>query len=83
MTTLTVGQLVKRHRNQRISDGATTTWTQQDLAEAIGWEVHTVQRLESGNRKLKLAEAVLICDVLSIPWAALEQATRLEKGGAA
>lgn len=80
---MTVPQLIQRHRAQKFVDGATTSWTQQDLATAMDWPLHTVQRLEQGSRPLKLAEALLICDVLSIPWAALEDATRLEKGGAA
>lgn len=81
MPTMTVPQIIQRHRAQKFDPGATKCWTQQDLATALGWEVRTVQRLERGQRPLKLSEAVLVSDVLDIPWAALEEATRA--GGAA
>jgi ribosome-binding protein aMBF1 (putative translation factor) len=78
--TMTVPQLIQRHRAQKFDPGATKCWTQQDLATALGWEVHTVQRLEQGQRPLKLAEAVRVSDVLGIEWAALEEATRAGGG---
>jgi transcriptional regulator with XRE-family HTH domain len=46
-------------------------WTQDQLAEALGWSRPTVSAVEAGRRKLLVAELPDLCRVFDIPLARL------------
>lgn len=62
-----VGANVRRHRQKH-------GWTQQQLAEQVGVELNTVQRLEAGKH-LSFEMLALVADALDVaPWALLRPA---------
>jgi transcriptional regulator with XRE-family HTH domain len=40
--------------------------TQQDLADELGWSRPVVGTLENGNRRVTLADALLLCQALNL-----------------
>jgi transcriptional regulator with XRE-family HTH domain len=46
-------------------------WTQDQLAEALGWSRPTVSAVEAGRRKLLVAELPELCRVFDVPLARL------------
>jgi transcriptional regulator with XRE-family HTH domain len=46
-------------------------WTQDQLAEALGWSRPTVSAVEAGKRKLLVSELPALCRVFNVPLARL------------
>jgi len=48
-------------------------WTQEELAERLGWSKTMIQKVEAGNRALQVADIPVICRVFGLTLARLLQ----------
>jgi DNA-binding XRE family transcriptional regulator len=62
-----IGQKLRRARTVRHPNGASTHYTQEDVAQVL--EIHraSVAEIEAGRRKLSAAELVMLAEWLKVP----------------
>lgn len=51
---------------------------QEDLADELGWDRAIISRIEAGRRRIQLADAIALCEVLDIELTQLLQGIPVE-----